>query len=158
MEIKKPSLLYRILFITICLLAYAFEPVKEYWVKRCQDKKYGLSYNDKRKSLGIPAIPAHWHVKEHNPDFIWWTGDENIIGHKRKSVAFSGCDIVEEYDVYTLPKQNWQGRWIQIEYNYATETKKDSVAYTYQTDHTSRHISRSTADSILNAEKINKDY
>ncbi|MEO3402293.1 hypothetical protein AAFN85_00215 [Mucilaginibacter sp. CAU 1740] len=158
MEAKTPSMIYRIILISACLLAFGYEPIKEYWVKSCQDKKYGLSYNGKRKSLGIPAIPNHWHIKERNLDFIWWTGDENVIGHKRKSVVFSGCDIEAEYDVYTLPKQNGQGRWIEIEYNYPTKRRKDSVVYTYQIEHDAKQISRKMVDSILNADKINKDY
>lgn len=57
--------------------------VQAYIAKQCQNK-YGLTYNIKRKELGIPIIPNHWHIKERDDESVWWTGDENV---DRKSVV-----------------------------------------------------------------------
>lgn len=127
--------------------------VHQYIVKRCQNQ-YGLNYNDKRKELGIPIIPNHWHIKERDDESVWWTGDEEVIGHKRKSVTFSGCDIYGELDVYNLPLKDGQQRLIQIEYRYGDKSQIDSVTYTYQIDHFATPVSKNIIDSILTAEKI----
>jgi hypothetical protein len=131
--------------------------IRNYWVKNSQDK-YGLSYNERRKLLGIPIIPNNWHIKERDPQFIWWTYNEKVIGHGWKTIAFSGSDIRNELDVYTLPLQNGKGRWLEIEYKYGIKPHKDSIVYTYQIEHSSKKISKNVADSIFKAENINKDY
>lgn len=147
---------YLIILITIAVVWLA-QLIKNYNVRNSQDQ-YGISYNKKRRSLGIPIIPPNWHVKERDPEFIWWTGNEKDVGHKRKTIAFSGGNIKSEYDVYTLPVQNGKARWLEIQYDYNNRPQKDSVIYTYQIDHTAREISKNIADSLLNAGNINKDY
>ena len=122
----------------------------------CQDK-YGMSFNNRRKALGIPIIPASWHIKERNDKSIWWTGNENVIGHKRKTVMFSGCDIYGELDVYNLPVKNGKKRLIEIEYKYRDKNGKDSIIYTYQIEHSAKEISKNIADSLFSAENINKN-
>ena len=148
---------YVILLISICALVCIYQVIRNYWVSNCQDK-YGLSYNERRKALEIPIIPNNWHIKERDAEFIWWTGNEKVIGHQRKTVTFSGCNIDGELDVYTLPLQNEKGRWLDIEYKYGVKPHPDSIVYTYQIEHTAKKISKNTADSILSAENINKDY
>ena len=148
---------YVIIFVIICTLIFLYSVISNYAVKSCQNK-YDFSYNIKRKALGIPIIPNSWHVKEHDDVSILWAGDEKAIGHKRKTVTFSGCSIEGELDVYTLPIQNGKGRWLDIEYKYGVKPHKDSIVYTYQIEHSAKGISKNVADSIFKAENINKDY
>lgn len=131
--------------------------IQAYFVRQCQNK-YGLNYNIKRKELGIPIIPNYWNIKERDDESVWWTGDEDVIGHKRKSVIFSGCDISGELDIYNLPLKDGKRRLIEIEYKYGNKIHNDSVSYSYQIDHSATMVSKNLIDSILTAEKIKKDY
>jgi len=148
---------YVIIFMIICTLVILYSVISNYVVKNCQNK-YDLSYNVKRKALGIPIIPNNWHIKERDKGFIWWTDKESTIGHSWKTVAFSGCNIEDETDVYTLPIQNGKGRWLHIEYKYGVKPHRDSIVYTYQIEHSAKNISKNVADSIFRSENINKDY
>ncbi|NMN37177.1 hypothetical protein [Pedobacter sp. SG918] len=124
-------------------------------VKRCQNK-YGLSYNNKRKELGIPLIPPNWSVKERSEDYIGWSGSEKNVGHKRKSVTFSGCNIEGELDVFKLSNQNGEERLLEIQYNYPQKVESPTMIYTYQIGHYAKSISKIMADSLLNAENIQR--
>jgi hypothetical protein len=146
-----------IFFILICLSIALIKVFKRFLERRCQEK-YSKIYNDTRQSLGIPVIPDNWHVKERDDEAVWWTGDESVIGHKRKSVMFSGCNIYGELDVYNLPLKDGKQRLIEIEYKYSDKHYSDSISYTYQIDHTVTVVSKVVIDSILTAEKIKKDY
>jgi hypothetical protein len=148
---------YVLTFVIICTLVILYTVIRSYVVKSCQNK-YDLSYNVKRKALGIPIIPNNWHIKERDPEFIWWTDNEKVIGHGWKTIAFSGCRIESESDTYTLPLQNGKGRWLEIDYKYGISPHPDSVFYKYQIDHTAKGISKKITDSIFKAENINKDY
>nr|WP_315422819.1 hypothetical protein [uncultured Pedobacter sp.] len=122
-------------------------------VKRCQDK-YGLSYNNKRKELGIPLIPPNWSVKERSEDYIGWSGNEKNVGHKRKSVTFSGCSIEGELDIFRLSNQNGEERLLEMKYYYPRKGQSATVIYTYQIGSYGKPISKATVDSILNADNI----
>lgn len=137
------------ILVYICFVAYSFV------VKQCQNK-YGVSYNNKRKELGIPLIPSNWSITERSEEYIGWSGNEKIIGHKRKAVTFSGCDIEGELDVFRLSKQNGEERLLEMDYTYRKKTKIPVVIYTYQIGHYAKSISKMTADSLLNAENIQR--
>lgn len=154
---KKPQQYLGWIVIWVCLLIMAFNFIHKQVVKHYQDK-YDFAYNRQRQKLGIPIIPANWHIKEHDDVSAYWCGDEKEIGHKRKMVTFSGCVSDGELDVYNLPNQDKKQRWLEIEYNYKKKPQPDSVSYTYQIDHSAKVITRKFADSLFNAEHINKDY
>lgn len=143
--------------VAISILAYLSLAAYSYVIKQCQNK-YGLSYNEKRKDLGIPTIPANWSIKERNENFIGWSGNETRVGHKRKSVTFSGCSIEGELDVFKLSTKNGEERLLEIKNYYPNESKSAAVFYTYQIGHYGSSISKMTADSILNAEHISATY
>lgn len=154
MKIKKDFVILALVIIALTQGAFI---LYSYLHKRCQNQ-YGLNYNSKRKELGVPIIPNYWHIKQRDDESVWWTGDERVIGHKRKSVMFSGCDIYGELDVYNLPLKDGKQRLIEIEYRYGNKNHIDSVSYTYQIDHSTTTVSKKIIDSILTAEKIKKDY
>jgi len=143
--------------IAISMLVYVGFTAYSYIVKQCQNK-YGLSYNEKRKELGIPLIPANWSIKERTENFVGWWGDETKVGYKRKAVTFSGCNIDGELDVFNLSLQNGKKRLLEIQYNYPRGKEKATLIYTYQIDHYAKSISKIAADSILNAENIQRGY
>ncbi|WP_146186638.1 hypothetical protein [Pedobacter sp. HMWF019] len=153
---KKYTFRIYIGLISISIVAYISFVVYEQFVKHCQNE-YGLSYNKTREKLGIPLIPADWSIKERSENFIGWSGNEQKVGHKRKAISFSGCRIESELDVFKLPNQNGKERLLEIEYNYPHESTGNTVIYTYQIDHYSKSISKTTADSILNSEHIKKE-
>ncbi|MCX2576370.1 hypothetical protein [Pedobacter sandarakinus] len=136
--------------VSISILVYIGFVAYSFIVKQCQDK-YGLSYNNKRKGLGIPLLPADWSVKERSENYIGWSGNEKNIGHKRKSVTFSGCSIEGELDVFRLRNENGKERLLEIQYSYQKKTESSNVTYTYQIGHYAKSISKITADSLLNA-------
>ncbi|HWW39310.1 hypothetical protein [Pedobacter sp.] len=138
---------------SISVLAYLGFVAYSYIAKKCQNS-YGISYNKKRKELRIPLLPVNWSIKERSEDYIGWSGSEKNIGHKRKSVAFSGCNIEAELDVFRLPKQNGEERLLEMEYYYPRKGQSATRIYTYQIGSYANSISKMTADSILNAENI----
>ncbi|MGE6218449.1 hypothetical protein ACQKCH_01385 [Nubsella zeaxanthinifaciens] len=142
----------------ICLGVFIslYSVVRNYRVKNCQNE-YGVAYNRKRKALGIPLIPSYWHIKKQSSDFIWWEGNENVIGHKRKSVMFSGCSIYGELDVYNLPLKDGIPRLIEIEYRYGRNQDNDSISYTYQVGNSATVVSKYLIDSLFSVERIKKN-
>lgn len=139
--------------VSISILVYIGFVAYSFIVKQCQDK-YGLSYNNKRKGLGITLLPADWSVKERSENFVGWSGNEKNVGHKRKAITFSGCTIEGELDVFRLRNENGKERLLEIQYNYPKKTESSNVTYTYQIGHSARSISKIMADSLLNA--VNK--
>ncbi|WP_316839154.1 hypothetical protein [Pedobacter gandavensis] len=152
---KLASYIYAAVILT-GLLAYIGFTVDSFIIERCQNK-YGLSYNAKRKELGIPIIAANWSIKERDEHYIGWSGDETRIGHKRKAVVLSRCSIKHELDVFNLSKQNGNKRWLEMEYFYPQESKGATMIYTYQIDSQVSKVSERTADSLLKADNIQVD-
>jgi hypothetical protein len=154
---KKKQIYTSFIFCVVLVIILGIKPIISHIRGLCQNK-YDFDYNVKREKLGIPIIPKNWRIKQREPKFIWWTGPENIVGHNSKTIAFSGCDINSELDLYTLSLQAGKRRWVDIEYKYGVESHKDTIVYNYQIEHSAAKISKKTADSIFNAEHINKDY
>lgn len=141
--------------VSISILIYIGFVAYSLVVKQCQNK-YGVSYNNKRKELGIPLIPANWSIKERSEEYIGWSGNEKNVGHKRKSVTFSGCRIKGELDVFRLSNQNGEERLFEMKYYYPHEGQRGTVIYTYQIGSYGNSIPKMTADSLLNAENIQR--
>ncbi|MFN0290114.1 hypothetical protein [Pedobacter helvus] len=139
--------------VSISILVYIGFVAYSFIVKQCQNK-YGLSYNNKRKELGITLLPPDWSVKERSKNFVGWSGNEKNVGHKRKAITFSGCNIEGELDVFRLRNENGKERLLEIQYSYPQKAKSPAVIYTYQVGHYAKLISKITADSLLNAENI----
>jgi len=154
MNQENKSRYYAIAFIVVCSSIYGYGLFRNYEIQNCQ-KEFGFAYNARRKALGIPIIPVNWHVKERAKQYIWWTGDENGVGHSRKTIAFSDCNILSEHDVYKLADQNGKARLLEIECIYGNGNEPGAIiAYTYQIEHSAQQISKRAADSLLEAEHI----
>lgn len=154
---KSRAPLYLAILVSLSALTWIASAINGYVVNYNHDK-FGLPFNTERKRLSIPIIPSYWHVKRRDNIAIEWIGKEDVIGHKRKTIAFTGSDIDGELDTYKLPDQAGKQRWIEIEYRYKNKEHSDSISYTYQIEHHADEISRIKADSIFAGEKINKDY
>jgi len=137
----------------VCSLIYGYRLFSDYEIQNCQ-KEFGFAYNARRKALGIPLIPVNWHVKERDKQYIWWTSDADGVGHSRKTIAFSDCNILSELDVYKLADQNGKARLLEIDYKYGNGNGPGTIAYTYQIEHSAQQISKRAADSLLETEHI----
>ena len=135
---------------------WGYSPVKSLYTKRCR-AKYGKEYNSVRKKFGVPLIVNNWEIDtKYENATVWGILNGDVIGHKRKTVIFDGCDVIEEEDVYQLPIENREKRFIEMHYKYNVVKHKDSIGY--QVGSYSKLITKIKADSILNAEHINKNY
>jgi len=146
---------YTVIILIITTISY--QPIKEHFIEKCQDR-FGKQYNIQREKLSIPIIPVGWHIKQRDKNYIYWCENEVGVGHMSKTVSFTDCLQYGELDLYRLPKQNGQKRWIDIEHDYKQKPSPDSIVYTYQIEHTAKEISKRLSDSIFNAEHIVKDY
>ena len=144
---------YVIIFMIVCFLIYGYRLIKDYQIQNCQ-KKFGFAYNARRRALGIPMIPVDWHIKERDKQYIWWTGDRKGVGHSRKTITFSNCNILDELDIYMLSRQNGKVRLLEIECEYGHDNEPAVIIYTYQIEHSALIISKRSADSILAADHI----
>ncbi len=143
------------IFIVIIAI-WSYSPVKSMYTKRCQ-AKYGKEYNSVREKLGVPIIMDKWTIENREDDVTFWgVLNSDVVGHKRKTVIFDGCDIAEETDVYQLPIENGEKRWIEMSYKCKQAVHKDSIQY--QIGSYAKQISKVKADSILDAAHINKGY
>lgn len=145
-----------ILIFIVLIAIWGYSPVKSLYTKRCR-AKYGKEYNSVRKELGVPLLVDSWHVDtKYDNANVWGVLNGDVIGHKRKTLIFDGCDIAEEQDVYQLPIENGEKRWIEMSYKYKQAVHKDSIQY--QVGSYAKLITKIKADSILDAEHINGNY
>jgi len=148
---------------TFCLMLISMGPlsyreISDYKKNLCQDK-FGREFNARRKSLGIPQIPENWHIKYNFYHSITWQARDSVTGHESKEIAIdSSCSINREQDEYELKPLHGKARYVRIFYQYASGKTKDSVAAWFGDGDSTRDVSRSQADSILDGEKIKKDY
>jgi hypothetical protein len=142
--------------ILICVFAIGtigFSPIT-WLVHKCSHKKYGRTYNSVRAKFGIPYIESNFVVTEERTDAVFWLGNEYAKGHKRKTVAFSGFNILSEQDVYNLSKNAGKRRWLYIDNVFINDSTLASTTYTYQIESSLIKFTLQAADSLLQAEGI----
>jgi len=123
----------------------------------CQNE-FGPELNQRRQSLHIPVIPKFWRITDKDNHYVRWMGKEGVTGHKSKGIVFSKCEVEEEIDLYILEPQNNIDRNIEFIYKYSQINGSDSLQISYQVGNFDKIISRHSADSIFESEKIRKDY
>jgi hypothetical protein len=126
-------------------------------------EKYGLVYNKTRERLGIPIIPADWHIEHPGWASGDWRGKKGVLGHEEKYIGFDSLNRIEyERDEYNFKGIHDTSRSISILFDYARGKSKDSIfyLYNYPLDYrdTTVKISRHHADSIFDLARIRKDY
>ena len=155
---KKPDL-YPLVMLPIWTILLGFQfyrDITEYKRNACQDK-FGQEFNARRRSLGIPEIPANWHVDDRWDRYVDWKGKNGVTGHADKAVGVdSTCTLEFEQDDYDLKPLKDKRRDVTISTHYAKGN--DSIFFSYYDGDSSHVISRHKADSIFAVEKIRKDY
>ena len=137
---------------------FGYKEIARYKSDKCDDR-FGPEFNTRRRRLGIPEIPADWHVKYKWRGYVEWEA-KDTTGHALKYVDIdSSCAIKSEYDEYNLKTVKGKTRSISIDIRYGKGRVNDSIFYRYDAgSDIVRDISRQQADSIFAAEKIKKDY
>jgi len=149
--------IFKICFSLLFLGYLVHLDVVKYKRNACQDK-FGREFNERRRSLGIPEIPANWQVNYRSDRVVSWMGKNGINGHERKYIYVDSCIINSEWDRYHLKAIHSISRDMTITTTYAKGKGMDSIFYRYETGSDSRLITRKQADSIFDSEKIKKDY
>ena len=136
----------------------SYHEISQYNRNVCQDK-FGPQFNARRRSLGIPEIPADWRVEFRGSRSFTWQAKDSVIGHESKDIYIdSTCAVESEHDEYDFKPLQGKSREMRISIKYARGKAKDSIFFSYDEGDASRNISRQQADSIFAAEKIKKDY
>ncbi|MGZ3890939.1 MAG: hypothetical protein ACXVI9_10600 [Mucilaginibacter sp.] len=137
---------------------WGYRDLAKYKSNICDDR-FGREFNARRRSLGVPEIPADWHVDYKGRGYVTWKA-KDTTGHFRKYISVdSSCAIEYEEDEYNLKPVNAKLREISIDTRYKGGKRINSISYWYTPGiDTGRYISRQQADSIFAAEKIKKDY
>jgi hypothetical protein len=156
-EGTKLSSAFSICFWAILVGFLYYRDITEYKRNACQDK-FGREFNDRRRSIGIPEIPADWHVFLRSDWSFHWQGKRGAIGHESKSIYIDSSAIDSESDRYHLKPIDSISRDMSITTIYAKGKGMDSIFYHYKAGNDNRRITRKQADSIFAAEKIKKDY
>ena len=143
----------------LCFLT--FQSYKNY--SKYEDGKilihYSKDFNHRRKQLGVPIIPAWWHVFDKGTRDIEWRGNEHSIGHVDKLIIVDSNRMIEfESDDYTLKPIGKSERHIYVRYIYETRKHPDTLGFTYAIGDSSKNISKAVASDTLNANHIQKDY
>ncbi|CAN5444870.1 hypothetical protein BH09BAC6_BH09BAC6_07900 [soil metagenome] len=138
---------------------YFYRDVAKYNQSVCQDK-FGWEFNERRRKLGVPEIPADWNIESRGNRSMDWKGKESATGHESKYISIdSTCRIEMELDDYKLKTINGVSRDLSISTRYKNGKGSDSVFYSYyEAGDYKGLISRQQADSIFYADRINKDY
>ncbi len=156
------GILIGILYFGVMLLngwQMAKRDIDKYKNNICQDK-FGMTFNARRLTRGIPVIPAGWHNTSSYGFFeADWKPKNKVTGHGEKLIFFTNDYGVEfERDDYTInPKQGFPMA-ISILTKFAKRKGKDTISFLYSLGDSTHTITRTQADSIFAAEKIAKDY
>jgi len=146
-------------FYLVFAVFYGYRGIAEYNRNICQDK-FGLVFNKTRKTLGVPQIPADWHIETRGNRSVDWAARDSTLGHESKTIFIDSiCRIELERDEYNLKPLNGVTRYMSITTHYYARGKSaDSIFYYYEEGDDNRLISKQRADSIFAKEKIKKDY
>ena len=120
---------------------------------------YSKAFNDQRKRLELPIIPQNWETDVPFGKGIEWHSKGDSMGHYSKYIGLGKDKTIQlERDDYNLRKTDKIARSISIFYCYRAKNHPDTLKYFYSIGDSSRQITRAFADSLFNAEHIQKDY
>ncbi|WP_259070894.1 hypothetical protein HDF24_22845 [Mucilaginibacter sp. X4EP1] len=146
----------------IGLIFITYQSYKDY--SRYTDDKilfsYSKPFNDHRQQLGVPIIPTSWRVAFKSSYSIEWDEKKDGVGHERKYIFMNADHTIEfESDDYKLSRTRADSeRYVYVRYIYATGKHPDTLSFSYSNGDSAKSITKSIADSILNADHIQKDY
>jgi hypothetical protein len=160
-NIFEPKKVWEQIFLTIALVLFvgfnAHEDLKKYNDSVCREK-FGKEFNQLRQSLGIPMIPADWKIKRAASGSAEWQKKDSTGHYWKLTFIDSTCALDFERDEYNLKRAHGVTRRISIVSTFARGKGKGTVRFDYEVGDSTHTITRQQADSILTAEKIQKDY
>lgn len=142
-------LFFLLFFIGVFFLYYPM--AKNYYYKKCIIKKYGIDFNENRKTLGLYSIPMHWSIEQLDSSIIW-KNPQGKLGHRWKNISFKECNILNELDLFSLEYDTVGERYsktIVVEALFDKNSKVSTVIYNLQIGDKNGIISKNEADSIL---------
>ncbi len=147
-----------ILLNALLLISHLITDVGKYKTKICQDK-FGMEFNKRRLSLGVPIIPEDWKINEQNEYHVEWKQTIDTIGHISKVITTEAdCSIDRDVDYYNFKPVKGVKRKLIIRNYYPQGEGKDTISYDFYCGKEPKELSRKQADSLFTAEKLNKDY
>jgi len=128
-------------------------------VNRGCKNSFGVEFNARRKQLNIPALPPDWPVFYEGEKCTTWQQPKGKKGHGFKIMVYDGCEPDGELDHYYFSPKRLQDTVLTMDHRYKnTHRKTDSAIFTFQTGDHVDTITRQKAESILTANKIDRDY
>ena len=148
------NLIWLIATIVTVVLVVLFK-YREY---RCQNS-FGVEFNARRKALQIPIIPPDWPVYHKGDGYTIWMQPKHAKGHGYKQVVYDGCELDAEQDNYYFSAKPDQDTVLEADQLYQNSHRKiNSATFTFRQGEHVDTITRQKADSILAANKIDRDY
>ncbi|MDR3008295.1 MAG: hypothetical protein LBV59_10200 [Sphingobacterium sp.] len=145
---------FRNLFIAlsfIVILLPIYPSIQSYFSKRCITEKYGVDYNEQRKKLGLYILPASWGRRNLDSCIIWYNPSGHV-GHRWKNIAFKGCNIQNELDLFAFgydAEKKLYTKVLEVEAIYDVQAKVVDIRYKVQTASSSRPTTKAEADSLI---------
>jgi hypothetical protein len=147
-----------LIWVIVAIVALLLIAVFKYRTYRCQNS-FGVEMNARRKALKIPIIPPGWPVYHTDDRYTIWTEQKVKKGHGFKLVTYDGCELNLEEDHYWFSSKKLQDTVLTMDYLYPNSHRKiDSATFTFRQGDHEDTITRQKADSILAANKIDRDY
>jgi len=124
---------------------------------RCHNS-FGAEFNGRRKQLKIPIVHPEWPVYKDDKHTTWEKAKVEK-GHGFKFIVYDGCELDGEQDHYWFSSKKLQDTVLTMDYRYRNSYRKiDSAIFTFRQGNREDTITRQKADSILAANKIDRDY
>ncbi len=161
-KISNISIASLILYNSWILLLVGHLEYKEYSKRRKEVyySQFGLPFNAMRRNVGVPIIPGGWHQGPYPDRLIFWDSKNGSMGHVAKMIFMDSLSryIEWEEDRYKLKEPGKDTSYVMIRSYYNPHKIIDSISYAYEHGLDNKSISRRQADSIFEAERIQRDY
>lgn len=151
------SIILSIITAIFCIGFWSWHEIMQYKNKRCLDK-FGTEFNLRRQKLGIPLLPADWHIDFQDSRSTDWRKKDSMGHYYKTTLVDSLCAPEYEEDRYNLKPVRGVLRNMLILTWFDNKKHADTIRYEYTGGNSTRTITRQQADSIFAAEKIQKDY
>lgn len=141
----------------LCISLLSWQEMRKYKTGLCLDK-FGTEFNQRRQKLGIPVLPADWHIDFRGDRSTDWTKKDSLGHYFKTTVVDSLCGLEYEEDRYNFKPARGVSRSMSVQIWFAKGKGSDTISYRYYDGDSTRNVTRRQADSIFSAEKIQNDY
>ncbi|MGE8426628.1 MAG: hypothetical protein ACN6O7_02085 [Sphingobacterium sp.] len=151
---------FRNLFVVLSFIAILlpiYPSIRSYFSKTCIIEKYGVNYNEHRKKLGLPPLPASWGRRNLDSCIIWYNPSGNT-GYRWKNIYFKGCSIKKEIDLFAFSydaEKRQYTKVLEVTTGYDLQEKVLDINYKVMTASYSKQIEKKEADSLISTLTLN---